>query len=73
MKFCSKHLQKIPNEFNQEEVNQIICDFITKMVNPVELQDRIDKRKNQCPVCFFGKEATICLKFLIKEKSKVTA
>lgn len=73
MRFCHKHLERIPSKFNQEEVNQIISNFITKMIDPIELQDKVDRRKNQCPVCFFGKRATIYLKFLIKEKNKVTA
>lgn len=70
MKFCDPHLQKIPKTFSNEKRNNLILEFIDKMVDPIELQDKIDKRKNQCVVCFFRRDGTIQLNKMIKKSSK---
>ncbi len=47
-----------------------MLEFINKMVNPIELQDKIDRRKDQCVVCFFRREGTKLLKNMIKKNNK---
>ena len=70
MKFCNDHLQKFPKSFSDELINSVILEFINKMVNPIELQDKIDRRKDQCVVCFFRREGTQILNGMIKKNSK---
>ena len=70
MKFCENHIGRFPISFSDETRNSIILQFINEMVNPIELQDKIDKRKDQCVVCFFRKEGTIRLKKMIKKNNK---
>lgn len=70
MKFCDNHLDRFPIGFSDDKRNMIISEFINKMVNPIELQDKIDRRKDQCVVCFFRKEGTKLLKKMIKKNGK---
>ncbi len=70
MKFCEDHFRRFPSTFSDEKINSLISEFINEMVNPIELQDKIDRRKDQCVVCFFRKEGTIKLKKMIKKNNK---
>lgn len=40
---------------------KIFSEFVNLKIGP-ELQDRVDKRKDGCPVCFLGREGTKKLK-----------
>lgn len=70
MKFCNDHLNRFPNDFSDDLRNSIMSEFINKMVNPIELQDKVDKRKDQCVVCFFRREGTITFKNMIRKNNK---
>lgn len=70
MKFCNNHLNTFPSSFCNDLRNSIMLEFINKMVNPIELQDKIDRRKDQCVVCFFRREGTKLLKNMIKKNNK---
>lgn len=65
LRMCEKH-QKIIARFSNERQNEIITSYIDLAINPPELQDKVDRRKNQCPVCFFRAEGVKMLKKVIK-------
>ena len=66
MRFCSKHLELL-SDLSLEDQNEVVMKFINIVVDPPELQDRIDRRKDQCPVCHFRAEGPKILKEIIKE------
>ena len=66
MKFCSKHYDLLVH-LTLEDQNEVVSKFIAKVVDPPELQEKIDNRKNQCPVCHFRAEGPKILKEIIKE------
>ncbi len=75
MKFCEKHLSIIEDLDNQLQ-NEIIKEYIVIAVNPTEIQEKIERRKNQCPVCFYRADGVKMLRKIIKvyaEKKKVLA
>ncbi len=70
MKFCDNHFDRFPSDFSDDLKNSIISEFINKLVNPIELQDKIDRRKDQCVVCLFRRDGTQLLKNMIKKNGK---
>jgi len=50
-----------------EDQNEVVSKFIAQVVDPPELQEKIDSRKNQCPVCHFRAEGPKILKEIIRE------
>jgi len=56
--------------------NEIIKEYIATAIVPLELQDKIERRKNQCPVCFYRADGVKMLRKIIKVyavKKKVMA
>ena len=75
MKFCEKHF-KLIEDLEDELQNEIIHEYIATAIVPLELQEKVDRRKNQCPVCFYRADGVKMLRKIIKvysEKKKVMA
>lgn len=59
-------------KLSAERKNKTISAFINEMVGPnIDIQDKIDRRKDQCVVCYFGIAGQKLLKELIKNNGKI--
>ena len=75
MKFCEKHF-KLIQDLEDKLQNEIIQEYIATAIVPLELQDKVERRKNQCPVCFYRAAGVKMLRKIIKVydgKKKVMA
>jgi len=65
LKFCEKHFNFI-EDLESELQNEIIHEYIATAIVPLELQDKVERRKNQCPVCFYRADGVKMLRKIIK-------
>ena len=70
MKLCKKHQLFLDDKVTYEEQVDILSEYNEKL-DVASYQDKIEYRKNNCQVCYFGAMGKNILEKMIKNMNEV--